>query len=426
MSLHSNPDAHMLLVEDALEIILNRVSVTPVEEVASWQAVGRPIARDVRTDIDLAPFANSAMDGYAVRSEDLLEASSDSPAVLEVIGHEAAGHVFEGELGAGQTVRIMTGAPAPPGADAVVKYEVVEILSGDGNEGSRVAFRGHPGAGENIRAAGLEAKRGDVVMSCGEVVTPAGAGLLANAGSASVPVHRAPRVGIISLGTELVSGSDVPDRGQIRDVNAPALLASAKDAGADPVFYGIAPDDRDRICELVRRASRECDVVVTSGGASAGDYDYVTTLVEREGEVLFDRISMRPGKAVTFGVMEGTPFFGLSGNPAGAFIGFELFVRPAIRKMLGHSSLLRPAQRARVQSDVGKRQDRRFYNRARVVRDPRDGELVVAEAPTQNSAMLVDLHRGNCLLVVPDGPQGLSAGDLATVIRYDLPEGSVL
>lgn len=426
MSLHSNPDAHMLLVEEALEIILDRVSVTSVEEVASWRAVGRPIARDVRTDIDLAPFANSAMDGYAVRSEDLLGAASDSPAVLEVIGHEAAGHVFEGAIGAGQTVRIMTGAPVPAGADAVVRCEVVEILSGDGNEGSRVAFRGRPRVGENIRAAGLEAKRGDVVMSCGEVVTPAGAGLLANAGSASVSVHRAPRVGVISLGTELVSGSDVPARGQIRDVNAPALLASAKDAGADPVFYGIAPDDRDRICELVRRASRECDVVVTSGGASAGDYDYVTALIAREGEVLFDRISMRPGKAVTFGVMDGTPFFGLSGNPAGAFIGFELFVRPAIRKMLGHSALSRPMQLARVQGDVRKRQGRRFYNRARVARDPRDGELVVTEAPTQNSAMLVDLHRGNCLLVVPDGPQGLSAGDMATVIRYDVPEDVVL
>ena len=165
--------------------------------------------------------------------------------------------------------------------------------------------------------------------------------------------------------------------------------------------------------------------MVTSGGASAGDYDYVTALVAREGTVLFDRISMRPGKAVTFGLVNDVPFVGLSGNPAGAFIGFELFVRPAIRKMRGHSDLQRPVQKARVQRDVKKRQDRRFYNRARAERDSA-GELVATEAATQNSAMLVDLHRGNCLLVVPDGLQGITAGDEGEVIRYDLPEGVVL
>lgn len=426
MAQNNNPDAHMILVEEALDIIMDHVAETPVEEVVSWRAVGRPLARDVATDIDLAPFANSAMDGYAVHARDLAEADDGHPVVLEVVGHEAAGHVFEGPFGEGQTVRIMTGAPVPEGIDAVVKYEIVEVLDGDGNEGSHVAFRKPACEGENIREAGLEARRGDVVMRAGEVVTPAGAGLLANAGAHTVAVHRAPRVGIISLGTELVDGSVVPARGQIRDVNAPALMASACDAGAEPTLYGIAPDDEDRICELVRRAARECDVVVTSGGASAGDYDYVTALVQREGEVLFDRISMRPGKAVTFGMLDGAPFFGLSGNPAGAFIGFELFVRPAIRKMLGHSELFRPVQTARVTHDVKKRQARRFYNRARVERDAQTGELEVTQTPTQNSAMLVDLHRGNCLLVMPDGEGGARAGDEVSVLRYDLPEGTVL
>lgn len=415
----------MLTVEEALDVVLRHVVPTPIEEIACWRAAGLPLARDVATDIDLAPFANSAMDGYAVRAEDLLDADGGHPVVLNVVGHEAAGHVFEGTVGPGETVRIMTGAPVPEGLDAVVKYEIVEVLEGDGNEGSRVALRRPASIGENIRAAGLEAHRGEVIMHAGEVVTSAGGGLLANAGAAVVPVHRAPRVGIISLGTELVDASVAPARGQIRDVNAPALMASAIAAGAEPVFYGIAPDDEERICELVRRAVDECDLVVTSGGASAGDYDYVTALVAREGTVLFDRISMRPGKAVTFGLVNDVPFVGLSGNPAGAFIGFELFVRPAIRKMRGHSDLQRPVQKARVQRDVKKRQDRRFYNRARVERDPA-GELVATEAATQNSAMLVDLHRGNCLLVVPDGLRGITAGDEAEVIRYDLPEGTVL
>ena len=267
-----NPDAHMLTVEEALDVVLRHVVPTPIEEIACWRAAGLPLARDVATDIDLAPFANSAMDGYAVHAEDLLDADGGHPVVLNVVGHEAAGHVFEGTVGPGETVRIMTGAPVPEGLDAVVKYEIVEVLEGDGNEGSRVALRRPASIGENIRAAGLEAHRGEVIMHAGEVVTSAGAGLLANAGAAVVPVHRAPRVGIISLGTELVDASVAPARGQIRDVNAPALMASAIAAGAEPVFYGIAPDDEERICELVRRAVDECDLVVTSGGTSAGDY----------------------------------------------------------------------------------------------------------------------------------------------------------
>ena len=426
MALNTNPDAHMITVEEAQQIVLEHVALTPVEEVAAWCAVGRPLAAEVATDIDLAPFANSAMDGYAVRAADLAAAAEGSPVTLDVIGHEAAGHVFEGTVEAGTTVRIMTGAPVPPGADAVVKYEIVEVLSGDGNEGSRVSFTAPARPGDNIREAGLEAKSGEIVMAAGEVVTPAGVGLLANAGASTVAVHRAPRVGIISLGTELVDAGTVPARGQIRDVNAPALIASARDAGAEPVFYGIAPDDEGQICALVRTAASECDIVVTSGGASAGDYDYVTALIKREGEVLFDRISMRPGKAVTFGMLGEVPFFGLSGNPAGAFIGFDLFVRPTLRAMLGHTALYRPVQEARVTHDVKKRQARRFYNRASVARDPETGELTVTQAPTQNSALLVDLHRGNALLVVPDGNKGFAAGDTVPVLRYDLPEGTVL
>ena len=205
-----NPDANMIGVEEARHVILNRVRPTEVREVPAWLAAGLPLAADVATDIDLAPFANSAMDGYALHSEDLAAAADDAPVTLDVVGHEAAGHVFEGPVAAGQAVRIMTGAPMPEGLDAVVKYEVVEVLSGDGNEGSRVAFRAPARPGENVRAAGLEAGRDNSVMAAGEVVTPAGAGLLANAGHALVPVHRAPRVGVISLGTELVDAAATP------------------------------------------------------------------------------------------------------------------------------------------------------------------------------------------------------------------------
>ena len=415
-----------MLLEDARAIVLSHVKETPLVEVPVWQAAGLPLGERAVTDIDLSPFANSAMDGYAVRVADLLAATASAPVRLAVVGHEAAGHVFAGEVGPGEAVRIMTGAPVPAGADAVVKYEMVGVEGGDGNEGSTVVFTAPAKTGENIREAGLEAHAGEAVMEAGEVVSPAGCGLLASAGFASVKVHRAPRVGIISLGTELVDPATVPARGQIRDSNSSALMASAVAAGAEPAFYGIAPDDEDAIRELVMHAATECDLVITSGGASAGDYDYVGALAAREGEVLFDRISMRPGKAITFGIIAGKPYLGLSGNPAAAYVGFEMLARLAIRKMLGFSEFERPVQYARVLHDVKKKQVRRFYNRARVERDESTGELVVREASSQNSALLGTLQEANCLLTVWDGPAGYAAGDEAPCVRIDIEEGTVL
>ena len=417
----------LIPLEDAQSIVLSRVAPTDLVEIPVWQATGLPLAEDAVADIDISPFANSAMDGYAVRSADLAQTSGEAPVTLDVIGHEAAGHVFEGTIGVGETVRIMTGAPVPEGADAVVKYEIVEVLDGDGNESSHASFSAPAKVGENVRSAAEEAHAGDIVMRAGEVVAPAGAGLLASAGYASVKVHAAPRVGIISLGTELVAPSELPARGQIRDSNSSALMAEALDAGAEPVFFGIAPDDEQTIAELVHRAVQECDFVITSGGASAGDYDYVTALVKREGEVLFDRISMRPGKAITFGLLGGKPYLGLSGNPAAAYVGFEMLARPAIRKMRGFAEGgARPVQRATLTHSVKKRQHRRFFDRATVLRDPETGELLVTEAKTQNSALLGTMQRANCLLRIDEGPCDFKAGDVVDVVRVDLPEGAVL
>ena len=417
----------LIPLEDAQSIVLSHVAPTDLVEIPVWQATGLPLAEDAVADIDISPFANSAMDGYAVRSADLAQTSGEAPVTLDVIGHEAAGHVFEGTIGVGETVRIMTGAPVPEGADAVVKYEIVEVLDGDGNESSHASFSAPAKVGENVRSAAEEAHAGDIVMRAGEVVAPAGAGLLASAGYASVKVHAAPRVGIISLGTELVAPSELPARGQIRDSNSSALMAEALDAGAEPVFFGIAPDDEQTIAELVHRAVQECDFVITSGGASAGDYDYVTALVKREGEVLFDRISMRPGKAITFGLLGGKPYLGLSGNPAAAYVGFEMLARPAIRKMRGFAEGgARPVQRATLTHSVKKRQHRRFFDRATVLRDPETGELLVTEAKTQNSALLGTMQRANCLLRIDEGPCDFKAGDVVDVVRVDLPEGAVL
>lgn len=416
---------NLMVLEDAQAIMLERVAPMPVVDVPLHLAAGLPVARDLATDIDLSPFANSAMDGYAIQARDLVDASAATPVELSVIGHEAAGHVFSGAVEQGCAVRIMTGAPLPAGADTVVKYEIVEVASGDGNEGSRVRFTAPARVGDNVREAGLEARAGDVVMHAGEVLAPAGCGLLASAGVTSVPVHRAPVVGVLSIGTELVAPNEVPGRGQIRDANSSALLASVVAAGGEPRFYGIAGDSEDEISSVMLSAAAECDIVISSGGASAGDYDYVTRLVKREGEVLFDRVSMRPGKAITFGVIRDTPYLGLSGNPAAACVGFEMLARPVIRKMRGYGAAPRPVQRARVAHDVAKTQARRFYDRAVLSRDE-GGELVVAAAKSQNSALLGTLQNANCLLMVPDGNDGYSAGDMVPCVRIDLPEGTVL
>ena len=416
---------NLMVLEEAQAIVMEHVHPTPVVEVPLHLAAGLPTAADLATDIDLSPFANSAMDGYAVRARDLADASADFPVELVVIGHEAAGHVFEGAVEEGCAVRIMTGAPMPAGADAVVKYEVVEVMEGDGNEGSTVRFTASAQVGDNVREAGLEARAGEAVMRAGEVLAPAGCGLLASAGITAVPVHRAPVVGVLSIGTELVAPDTVPGRGQIRDANSSALLASVVAAGGEPRFYGIAGDSEDEISNMMLAAAEECDFVISSGGASAGDYDYVTRLVRREGRVLFDRVSMRPGKAITFGLIRNTPYLGLSGNPAAACVGFEMLARPALRKMRGYAVAPRPLQYARVAHNVRKTQARRFYDRAVLSRDEGD-ELVVVAAKSQNSALLGTLQNANCLLMVPDGDAGFSAGDMVPCVRSDLPEGTVL
>ena len=416
---------NLISVEDARAAILERMTLTPTETVPFAEALGRPLAEPAVTDIPLAPFASSAMDGYAVHAADLAGASPEHPVTLDVVGHAAAGDVFDGPIEAGQAIRIMTGALVPEATDAVVKFEIVGVVSGDGNEGSRVTFTSPAAVGENIREPGLEAPEGAIVLDAGEIVTSAACGLLASAGATEVTVHAKPRVGVFSLGSELVSPSERPARGQIRDANSSDLLAAVAETGAEPVFCGLLPDDADLIRAAVLKAAEECDFVVTSGGASAGDYDYVTSVVADEGEVFFDRVAMRPGKSQTFGMLGGTPFVGLAGNPAAAAVGFEMLVRPALRTMMGMTELERPVQRARLATAQKKKQPRRYYLRGRIDRLP-DGTLVATPASNQNSALFGTLARANCLIVIPTEASVLQVGAEVACVRIDLPEGSVL
>ena len=328
----------MISVEQARDLVLSHVSQLPAETVPVLDAAGRVAAVDLKSDIDISPFAHAAMDGFAMRAAQLQSASPESPVELDVIAEVAAGDTFEGDIPEGACVRIMTGAPLPAAADAVVKYEIVRNVEGDGRPGSRVAFEAPAKLRGNVREAGEEARAGEAVVRAGEVINAAGVGFLAGCGVTEVPTPRRPRVAIISIGSELVPPTQVPTAGKIRNSNGYALAAAARAAGALPSMLPIVEDSLEALKVAVLEAVREYDFVVTSGGASDGDFDFIKPCVEQTGELLMTRVNMRPGKAQTFGLVNGTPVFGLPGNPAAAYCGFEMLIRPALRKMQGYST----------------------------------------------------------------------------------------
>lgn len=411
----------MISLEEARELVLANVDPLPQETVPVLEAVGRVAAEDLRSDIDIAPFAHSAMDGFAVRAAELASASVEAPVEMDVIAEVAAGDVYEGSIGEGQCVRIMTGAPVPDDADAVVKYEIVDVVDGDGKPGSRVAFTAPVKERNNVREAGEEAKAGEVVVEAGEVIGSAGVGFLAGCGVVEVPTHRRPRVAIISIGSELVPPTQVPAAGKIRNSNGYALAAAARAAGALPTMLPIVEDSLEALKVAVLEAVREYDFVVTSGGASDGDFDFIKPCVEQTGELLMTRVNMRPGKAQTFGLVNGTPVFGLPGNPAAAYCGFEMLIRPALRKMQGYSNLQRPLVKARLARDAKKGDTRRIYLRATITKDA-DGAYAVEPAKNQSSGLFGVIQRSNCLAVLPEGGEGRTAGSLVECILLDVNE----
>lgn len=417
--------AEMISLEEARELVLSQVSVLPVETVGLLDAVGRVAAEDLRSDIDVSPFAHSAMDGFALRASELAQATAEAPVELDVIAEIAAGETFEGIIEPGQCVRIMTGAPLPDDADSVVKYEIVSVVSGDGKPGSCVAFDAPTKLGSNVRQAGEEAKAGEVVVSKGEIIGSAGAGFLAGCGIIEAPVYRRPRVAIIAIGSELVDPTEMPTPGKIRNSNSYALAACAQAAGAVPTILPIVTDDEDALAQVVSDATYDYDFVVTSGGASNGDFDFIKPVVEKLGTLLMTTVNMRPGKAQTFGVVRETPVFGLPGNPAAAYCGFEMIIRPALRKMQGYSHFVRPSVMAKLAHDTKKNDSRRLFLRSTLRKDD-DGSYIVEPAKNQSSGLFGVIQRSNCMAVLPEGQGGRSMGDLVECVLLDVAEETVI
>lgn len=412
---------NMISVEDARELVLSHVKELPAQMVPVLEAAGRVAAADVKSDIDISPFAHAAMDGFAVRSAQLEGASEDAPVELSVIAEIAAGDTYDGPIGDDECVRIMTGAPLPDAADAVVKYEIVRNVEGDGRPGSRVAFTAPAKKRANVREAGEEARAGEVVVHAGELINAAGCGFLAGCGAVRVPVHRRPRIAIASIGSELVDPSVVPAPGKIRNSNSYALAAAAREAGAEFEVLPIVQDSLEELESVIRDAVARFDFVVTSGGASNGDFDFIKPAVEDLGDLLMTTVNMRPGKAQTFGMVEGVPVFGLPGNPAAAYCGFEMLIRPALRKMQGYTHFDRPRVKARLVRDAKKKDPRRIYLRATLTKAS-DGTYEVEPAKNQSSGLFGTLQRCNCLAIMPEGGEGRVAGSMVDCILLDVSE----
>jgi molybdopterin molybdotransferase len=400
----------MLRIEDALNIILDRTPRLAAEEIALAEATGRVIRADCTSDLDLPPFDRARMDGYALRAADTRDARPDRPARLRAIGEAAAGAAFDGVVGAGEAVRIMTGAPVPAGADAVQKIEVIRVRDDRGIE-----VEEETKSGQFITPRGVEARAGDVMVRAGERITPAAAAVLASFGAARVWVSRRPRVALLSTGSELVEVHERPGPSQIRNSNTYSLAGYAEEAGAEVVRAGIVPDDFDATRNAIAAGLAEADVVMLSGGVSMGDYDLVKpALLALGAEVFVENVAMHPGKPTVFAKHGDRVIFGLPGNPVSVAVSFHLFARPALLQMQGARDIHLPRLRVQAARAVKGAPPRRSHQPAQLV--VHDGRIEAEPLKWSGSSDLVAFLRADALIVVPEDRASLEEGELVEII----------
>lgn len=394
----------MIGVDEAYRIIQENVSALPPRTVGIREAAGHCLAEDVVSDIDMPPYDKSAMDGYAVIAEDAVP-----DAELEMIENIAAGYVPTKTVRRGQVSKIMTGASVPPGADSVIKVEETETL-GTG----RVRLLKEVKWGANICITGEDFKAGDLVLKKGKELRPQEIGVLAMVGAKKVKVFSTPRLGIISTGDELVGVNQRPKAGQIRDSNSYSLYAQAVQTRANVDILGSARDKKSEILSLLKKGLRR-DIVLLTGGVSMGEYDIAVDVLQDAGvEIFFHKVALRPGKPIVFGRTKQTLVFGLPGNPVATYVNFELFVRPAIRRMMGFEDAQRMVIKAELEVDIARKRTRREYRPACLRID--SGKFYVAPVEWHGSADLLGATRGNSLLILPEDKSPLSSGDEVDVM----------
>ncbi|GAB2772807.1 molybdopterin molybdotransferase MoeA [Nocardioides salsibiostraticola] len=400
-------------VEEYRDKILGSIDPMPAFNHPLMDALGLVCAEDVTASIELPRFDNSAMDGYAVRRHDIASATAEAPITMRVTGEIGAGQASEGSetLAPGTVAKIMTGAPVPAGADAVVPYEWTDRGAVD------VRIDQVPEIGQHIRPAGQDVRVGDVLIERGTVLGPRHLGLLASVGQASVAAHARPRVVIISTGAELRDPGEQLGRDSIYDGNSYLLAAAVTRAGAVAHRVGIVGDEPAAFLEALHEQVVRADVIVTSGGVSQGDYDVVKAALLPLGTVWFGPVAMQPGKPQGVGRFGDVPIFTLPGNPVSSYISFEVFVRPALRKMMGLTPYSQKPTSARLATAVTSPLGRRQYLRGLLTAD--GGVSVVAPVGGSGSHLVGDLARANALIVVPDNATSVDAGAMVNVLRLD-------
>jgi len=405
----------LIPLAEAREHVLAHCAPRAPLSVPLAEALGCVLAAPVTAGEPVPPWANSAMDGYAVRAADVAGAGDGSPVALPVVATVAAGAAADTEVGPGQAVRIMTGAPMPPGADAVVK---VESTRGGPDATVVEVFEAVP-AGRNIRSAGSDIAAGTVVAEAGTLLGPAHLGVLASVGVRRPIVVPRPRLGVISTGDELVDDDRPLAPGQIRESNRPTLVALARSFGIDAVDLGTVADDRKALTAALEGAAATCDAVATSGGVSMGDFDLVKVVLGELADMRWMQVAIRPAKPFAFGVLDGTPVFGLPGNPVSSLVSLSLLGVPGLRRLAGRSDLDLPRVAAVAGPGLGRRPDGRTAF-IRVVCRWTDGRLHAHPVSGQSSHQLASAADANALAVVPDG-DGVAEGDEVTVVLLSLP-----
>jgi molybdopterin molybdotransferase len=405
----------VLTVVEASERILAEIKALPPEEVPLRESLGRILAADVSAAVTMPPWSNSSMDGYAVRSADITPVMTGSPVKLRVIATVAAGEFAPRPLKKGEAMRIMTGAPIPGGADSVIRKEDT-----DGG-GERVEIRDARDVWKNIRDAGEDYQRGDVLARRGAPLKPALLGVLASSGIAKVSVFRRPRVAIISSGNELVDldeFEEVAAGRRIVSTNSYTLEALTRVAGGLPEDLGIAKDTKASLKRKLE-AALGCDLIITSAGVSVGDMDHTRDVfAELGGKQKFWKVKMRPGAPLAFGLLKEVPWLGLSGNPVSAMVSFELFVRPVLRKMQGHAALFRRTVHVTLEEEVKIGAKLTHFLRACVTRQT-DGSLSARLTGHQSSGALTSMAKANALLIVPETKQKVPKGEQLNALMLD-------
>jgi molybdopterin molybdotransferase len=406
----------LIPLDDVQRAIFGAVTRLEPVDADPRDTLGLVLAERIIAPDAVPPFANTAMDGYAVQAVDTAGASEATPVRLRVVGELAAGHAPTVKVGTGEAIRIMTGAPMPDGADAIV---MVERTTRAGDDGVDVTLAVEPG--QHVRRAGGDLEAGDVVLEPGAVLGAARIGVLATVDAQRARVYPRARVGVLSTGDELVESGPLSP-GKIRDSNRPMLLAQLADAGATPIDLGSAHDDEAVMTATLADAIERCDAVITSGGVSVGDFDYVSDALERiaaddttgASRVDWYQVAIKPAKPLCFAMLRGTPVFGLPGNPVSSFVSFELFARPALLEMMGHDDIFRPHVVARAEHAMPRRRDGKLHLDRVVVR-LEDGRYVATGVRSQESNALAASAAANGLALLPDG-DGAAAGDDVTVM----------